>query len=47
MDTLSVDDTWRALLLSGVAAHVPLEPGLNPQAHSQPSKHQLLMSACR
>ena len=26
-----MDDTWRMLLLSGVAAHMPLEPGLNPQ----------------
>ena len=31
VDTLPVDDTWRMLLLSGVAAHVPLEQALNPQ----------------
>ena len=29
--TLSVDEKWQMLLLSGVAAHVPLEPMLNPQ----------------
>jgi len=29
--SLSVDEKWQMLLLSGVAAHVPLEPALNPQ----------------
>ena len=28
---LLVDEKWQMLLLSGVAAHVPLEPALNPQ----------------
>ena len=27
---LSVDEKWQMLLLSGVAAHMPLEPALNP-----------------
>jgi len=31
VDTLPVDETWRMLLLSGVAAHMPLEPSLNPK----------------
>eukprot|EP00965_Chrysotila_dentata_P250853 6209684-Pleurochrysis_carterae.AAC.1 len=31
VDTLPVDERWRSLLLSGVAAHVPLEPALNPK----------------
>mmetsp|Transcript_21750 Transcript_21750/g.64472 ORF Transcript_21750/g.64472 Transcript_21750/m.64472 type:complete len:797 (+) Transcript_21750:79-2469(+) len=31
VDSLPVDDTWRSLLLSGVAAHMPLEPSLNPK----------------
>lgn len=26
-----MDETWRMLLLSGVAAHMPLEPTLNPK----------------
>ncbi|KAL3916803.1 MAG: hypothetical protein SGPRY_006665, partial [Prymnesium sp.] len=30
VDTLPVDETWRMLLLSGVAAHVPHEMALNP-----------------
>lgn len=29
--TLNVDEKWQMLVLSGVAAHVPLEPQLNPQ----------------
>jgi len=31
VDTLPVEEMWRMLLLSGVAAHVPLEPALNPK----------------
>jgi len=30
VDLLPVDERWRGLLLSGVAAHMPLEPALNP-----------------
>ena len=30
MDTLPVDEMWRALLLSGVAAHMPHDLTLNP-----------------
>ena len=36
--TLSVDEKWQMLLLSGVAAHVPLEPVLNPQGDTSYTK---------
>jgi len=29
--TLNVDEKWQMLLMSGVAAHMPMEPALNPQ----------------
>ena len=36
--SLSVDEKWQMLLLSGVAAHVPLEPALNPQGDTSYTK---------
>ena len=36
--TLNVDEKWQMLVLSGVAAHVPLEPALNPQGDTTYTK---------
>lgn len=49
VDALPVDETWRMLLLSGVAAHVPHDIALNPQGDTSYTAYvaeQVLQCRC-